>query len=148
MSILNYTTKIRALVTIAEIQAYLANHGAANISIDYEQGQPISLTFFIEIRSELLSFRLPSNYAGVLEALRRDPKVPRPLSTEEQARRVAWRILLDWVKAQMAIVDAGLAVLPEVFLPYAVMRNGETLYKLVSDQGLKQLVATKDKGVS
>jgi hypothetical protein len=41
--------------------------------------------------------------------MRGDRKVPRSKCTEDQAQRVAWRIVKDWVEAQMAIVEAQLA---------------------------------------
>lgn len=83
MPILNYTTKIDASKTLGEIQGILARHGANNISIDYQNGNPIALTFTIEISGVrpvgfpghesdpsglLLNFRLPSNYPGVLKS--------------------------------------------------------------------------------
>jgi hypothetical protein len=60
--------------------------------------------------------------------MKKSSRVPRSLQTEEQALRVGWRILKVWVEAQMAIVEAELATVAEVFLPYAVTRNGRTLY--------------------
>lgn len=47
------------------------------------------------------------------------------------AQRTGWRILKDWVAAQLAIIEAGLATLPEVMLPYALLSDGQTLYKRV-----------------
>jgi len=41
---------------------------------------------------------------SILE-IQKDPKVPRSKCTDEQALRVSWRIIKDWVKAQMAIVE-------------------------------------------
>jgi hypothetical protein len=40
--------------------------------------------------------------------------------------RVAWRIVKDWIEAQMAIVEAGQAEMAEVFLPYATIEDGTT----------------------
>ena len=34
----------------------------------------------------------------------------------EQAYRVAWRNILDWVEAQMALLEIGMAKMEEVFL--------------------------------
>ena len=44
-----------------------------------------------------------------------------------QAVRTAWRIVKDWVEAQMALVKTQMATTQEVFLPYAVMKDGRTL---------------------
>lgn len=131
MPILNYTTKIAAHRTIGEIQQTLARAGARGVSVEYDQlHQPAAVTFVVEVSGQYVNFRLPSRWQGVLKALEEDPKVPYRLTTEEQARRVAWRIVKDWIEAQMAIIEAQLAELPEVFLPYAVHpESGRTLFE-------------------
>jgi hypothetical protein len=54
-----------------------------------------------------------------------------------QAVRTAWRIVKDWVEAQMALVETQMVTTQEVFLPYAVMRDGRTLSQHVAaDPGL------------
>lgn len=142
MAILNYTTKIQPSKTIGEIQGILAKHGAKNISVDYENGLPIALTFLIEIKGEFINFRLPSNHIGVYKVLC-NSQIAKQFKTQEQARRVAWRIVKDWVEAQVAIIEAGLATLPQVFLPYAILSTGETVYDAVSKTGLKVLEGSK-----
>ena len=69
----------------------------------------------------------------VLTLLERDRKVPRSFRTPEQALRVSWRIVKDWVEAQMAIVDTKMVTLEQVFLPYVIMPDGRTLYERVRD---------------
>jgi len=131
MPILNYTTQIKVEKTVGEIQGILAAAGAQSISVDYDQnGQPTALTFLIAVQGQLVNFRLPSRWRGVWASLRDDPTIPRRLRSEDQARRVAWRIVKTWTQAQVAIIEAGLAELAEVFLPYAVNpRTGQTLYQ-------------------
>jgi hypothetical protein len=65
--------------------------------------------------------------------LEHDRKVPRGFRTQEQALRVSWRIIKDWVEAQMAIVDTKMVQLEQVFLPYVIMPDGRTLYERVRD---------------
>lgn len=135
MPILNYTTKINAHKTVGEVQRTLARAGAKNVSIDYDAaGEPSAVMFLIEVAGRYINYRLPSNWEGVRRALEWDTDVPRRLKTDAQARRVSWRIVKDWIGAQMAIIEAGLATMPEVFLPYAVARDGRTLYQIV-EQG-------------
>jgi hypothetical protein len=64
-------------------------------------------------------FSLPIRAEGVLETLKRD-KVAKAHQTIHQARRVAWRIALKWIQAQLALVDAGGVDVAEVFFPYIV----------------------------
>lgn len=129
MAILNYTTKIDPHKTVGEIQQILAKSGAVGVSVEYADKEPAAVTFLVQIQGAYVNFRLPSNWNGVHKTLLRDNGVPRGFKTEAQARRVAWRIVKDWVEAQMALIEAGLAELPEVFLPYAVKADGRTVYE-------------------
>lgn len=142
MPILNYTTTIDPLKTVGEIQIILVKGGAKNVSIDYMDGLPTAITFVIDLNGEFVNFRLPSNHQGVYKAICKDGKIPIRFKTQEQARRVAWRIVKDWVEAQLAVIQAGLATLPEVFLPYAITSSGLTLYESVSQNGLKMLTGS------
>lgn len=140
MAILNYTTGIDCEKTIGEIQKILVKHGAHKIVTDYDNGLPTAVTFCLTIKENLVAFSLPANYSGVLKTMRIDKKVPRSKCTDAQAQRVAWRIVKDWVEAQMAIVEAQLAEVAEVFLPYAITKNGMTMYKEIQMNGTPLLL--------
>lgn len=133
MAILNYTTKIDPFKTCSEIQICLAKHGANQILTEIDNGLLVGISFRCQIENNFVSFRLPCNYEGVLNAMKKDRKVPNSLCTKEQALRVSWRILKDWIEAQMAIIEAQLATLPQVLLPYAITKSGETLFEKVSN---------------
>jgi hypothetical protein len=134
MAILNYTTKIDSIKTIGEITQCLVAHGAKKIVSDYDDdGIPVQVTFHLMINDTLVAYTLPANYNGVLKAMERNKKISRPMCTKEQAIRVSWRIIKDWVEAQMAIVEADLADMAEVFLPYALTKKGTTLYQEIKD---------------
>lgn len=133
MAILNYTTSVPVEKSIMQIQQILVKHGAKKIVTDYSGALPIAVTFCLEVNGQLVAFNLPANFAGVLNAMRKDKKITRAACNEDQARRVAWRIVKDWVEAQLAIVEANLAELAEVFLPYAVTKNGTTLYREIAN---------------
>ena len=139
MPILNYTTQIKAEKTLMEIQQILVKNGATKIVTDYEGMNPKAVTFCLVLNGNLVGYSLPVNYKGVLSAMKRDSKVPRKMVTEEQAIRVSWRIIKDWVEAQIAIVQAELASMPEVFLPYAITPSGNTLYKEIEQGRLNYL---------
>lgn len=139
MAILNYTTSIDSEKSIMEIQKCLSRHGANKIVTDYTNGQPSVVTFCIEIKGNMIAFSLPANHAGVLKSMEQDKKVPRSKCTQEQAQKVAWRIVKDWVEAQMAIVQAQIAEMAEVFLPYSVTKNGNTLYEEMQSTGMRML---------
>ncbi len=51
------------------------------------------------------------------------------------AARVGWRILKDWVRAQMAILETEMVEIEQIFLPYMEAKDGRTLYETMIDKG-------------
>jgi hypothetical protein len=135
MAILNYTTKIPVSRTLAEIHKKLANAGAIGILTDYENKEPCGITFCMDTPHGKVYFKLPASIRGVSAALSRD----KQYRDEPHAARVAWRILKDWIEAQLAIIEAGMAELSQVFLPYAQTKTGETVYEIASQRGITLL---------
>jgi hypothetical protein len=129
MPILNYTTTISVSKTAGEIQEILAKAGANRVMIEFGSDRtPDAIYFEIDVNNRTAQFRLPSRWHGVAQSLQ-DSKVERKFKTEEQARRVAWRIIKDWCEAQLAIIEAGAAELAEVFFPYLINpASNETIY--------------------
>lgn len=128
MPILNYTTQIDSNKTVAEIQKILAAHGANKVSIEFDAGEPSAIYFSLQEKNMQFQFRLPCNVDGVYRLLRNDLKVAKRFRTENQARRVAWRIIKDWAEAQLSLIEANMAAPVEVFFPYIVTNNNETIY--------------------
>lgn len=135
MALLNYTTKIDADKTAGEIARMLSRAGAQAVLTEYDQeeGYVTALSFRISLDGQPISFRLPSDWKPVLAVLQRDPKVPRSYKTQSQAIRVAWRIIKDWVEAQLALVATRMVTTEQVFLPYAIMKDGRTLSEGISE---------------
>lgn len=144
MAILNYTTSIAAEKTASEIQMKLVKANACAVLSEYENCVLSHLSFKVSTVHGEMAFRLPANIDGVLRAMQRDPKVPGKLKTRDQAARVAWRIVKDWVEAQLAIIEAEMATLPQVFLPYMQTDTGETVYQRFEKQGLPALTYQPD----
>lgn len=138
MPISNYTTKITPDTTIGQISRMLSKFGATRIITDYHDGEVASLQFMLELKGRALFYQLPANAEGVLKTLERD-NVAKQYRNIDHARGVAWRIIRDWIEAQLAIVDAGQAQLAEVFLPYAIAKDGRTLYQHIEDGTVKLL---------
>jgi hypothetical protein len=135
MPLLNYTTSIQVQKTVVEIIAILTTHGARAILQEYDdKGAIAGLSFKIHVGEQELAFRLPADWPAVLRVMERDRRVPRRFRGPEQARRVAWRILKAWVEAQMALIDVHLATMEQVFLPYAILADGRTVYERLREQ--------------
>lgn len=136
MAVLNYTTQIAANKTVMETQALLAAAGASRIAVDYEGGGPSALSFMLVTPHGLRHFTLPVNIDAMHRLLvaqdragklRGGTKATR--SSREQAERVAWRVMKDWLAAQLALVETEMAGLDQVMLPYLqVDDTGRTLY--------------------
>lgn len=142
MPLLNYTTTIDAGKTAGEVQNILAKAGAQSVAIDYYDGKPSALTFTITFCEQPVRFRLPCNADGVYKALSKyGSKVPYSKQNIEQARRVAWRIIKDWTEAQLAIVESQQAQMAEVFMPYVIGDNGQTMFERFTESTQKQLTS-------
>lgn len=132
MPLLNYTTKISTDKTVGEIQKMLARAGARAILSEYDNdGSISSVSFKMLVNDSEIGFRLPIKPSRVLAVLRTQRGVEPRYKTEEHARRVAWRIVKDWVEAQLAIIETKMVKADQVFLPYAITPNGETLYETI-----------------
>lgn len=133
MALLNYTTEIDADKTANEISKMLRMAGAKAVLTEYEDEYVKALSFKMEIGGNDVGFRLPSDWKPVLEVMLNQKGVPNSYCNQEQAVRTAWRIVKDWIKAQLALVETQMVTTQQVFLPYAVMPNGKTLFENVED---------------
>ncbi|MBA7709039.1 hypothetical protein ES703_117946 [subsurface metagenome] len=137
MALLNYTTSIEAVKTVGEIQGILAGHGAKSIKTDYSNdGQVEALSFLVLTPHGEVGIRLPIDPDAVLKVLtqqNRLGKVPKRYVNRAQATRVAWRIVKDWVEAQMAILETEMVKMEQIFLPYVITQSGRTLYEAMVD---------------
>lgn len=132
MPIKNYSTTVPAAQSVAEIVGALAAHGATRIQQDYDAGKPVSIAFVIDTPAGLRAFRLPSS-ADRVKAVMSRQKVK---TDDAQAERVAWRILRDWVMAQMAILETEMVAIDQIMLPYMVDDQGHTVYELYQSRQL------------
>lgn len=137
MPLLNYTTTVPAQRTIGGVQAILVEAGARQIMTTYnDTGTPVGIAFAVETGYGLRHFTVPVNAEAVHAVLRRDRDVPPRYSTPEQAERVAWRIVKDWLEAQLAIIRTQMVTLDQVMLPYMIGDEGQTVYELYRNQQL------------
>lgn len=135
MPILNYTTTIDAFKTVSEIEYILMKHKAKSIMKEYDNDTITGLSFLIDTGRQQIPIRLPVKIDECLEVLKQEKKRKSSVkATREQAERVAWRILKDWVEAQMALLDIEMVRFEEIFLPYIETNNGQTLYERLEEQ--------------
>lgn len=127
MAIKNYTTEVDAYKSLGEIQGALAKHGARQIMVEYDDaGESSGVAFSVETQTGRRGFMLPANIDGVMAVLQRQ----KVKANRAQATRTGWRNIRDWVLAQMAIIEAGMVSMDEVFFPYLTDGHGNTIYGL------------------
>lgn len=127
------TTKIPVEKTAHEIMSVLVASGARQIATDYgERGAIRALRFVIESQGVPIAFSLPVRVDPLLKHLRND---------RAQAERVAWRQLLRWTQAQMAMIEVGMVRAEEVYAPYALDASGRTLFESLFESRFKAITA-------
>lgn len=137
MAILNYTTTVDSFKTVSEIEYILMKHKAKSIMKNYEGESITGLSFLIDTGIQQIPVRLPVKVDECLKVLQKEKREnPRKQikDTREQAERVAWRILKDWVEAQMALLDIEMVRFEEIFLPYIETNNGQTVFQRIAEQ--------------
>lgn len=137
MAILNYTTTVDSFKTVSEIEYILMKHKAKSIMKTYDGESITGLSFLIDTGMQQIPVRLPVKVDECLEVLKQEKKNSSRSNikaTRDQAERVAWRILKDWVEAQMALLDIQMVRFEEIFLPYIETGNGQTIYERLEEK--------------
>ena len=139
MPILDYTTKVPVSRTISQIQAKLVEHGARAVMMEYgDDGKIKALSFEVPMpNGKKLPIRLPVDTEATLRVLKRqwnNREIPGQYANEAHAYRVAWRIIKDWVEAQMSLLETEMVRMEEIFLPYVLVGDGQTIYQVMADK--------------
>jgi hypothetical protein len=140
MPIKDYTTSVPASRTVGQIQDILAKAGAAQILAEYNAERVIGLSFTVNTPTGPQAFTLPARPDLVRAVLLRQRVQPR-YTTEEHAEAVAWRIIKDWIEAQLAIIQTEMVTLDQVMLPYMRANDGTTMYDRYLEHGQRLLEA-------
>lgn len=150
MATLNYSTTVPVHRTVGEVQAMLAQHGADAVATRYADKQPVGVSFQLATPHGPRTFALPVDVDAVrrlLVAQHRSGSIKAHVSkaqitSPEHAARVAWRVVKDWLEAQLAIIEAQMATLDQVMLPYLVTSaDGQTLYEAYRERGQSAIEA-------
>ena len=135
--LLNYTTEVSPEESTKEISRVLSRYGARKILTEYDKdGFTSSISFIVRTAKGEIAFRIPIDIEATLRVLqkhRQEGRI-RIKIDEERARKVAWRIMKDWVEAQVAIIETEMVKLEQVFLPYAIVSSGKTLYEAMEER--------------
>lgn len=137
MPIANYSTDVPVSRTVGQIMGMLAECGASSITQIIGDGQVAGMEFSIRTEFGHRQYRMPVRIAGVHVALIAD-RLPARQTTEAHAARVAWRIAHDWLRVNVALIQAGMASLPEVMMPYTLVSGDQTAFEALQAKELEQ----------
>jgi hypothetical protein len=127
----NYKSTSSLPNIFADIKKTLSSHGAKRIVEDYENGKIISLSFIVTTAKGDIGVKLPARFDRVRKIFEEQGIRYKP----EQPYRTAWATIRDWISSQMALIDWEMVKLEEVFLPYAVGKNGKTYFEIIEERG-------------
>ena len=148
----NYTSTVTASTSMANIEKYLVEAGATDISKKYENQICTAVRFrMIHKTPEApnlgtpLFFELPAKVDACFKVLWAEVKRPQPDTKKkiwQQAERTSWKIISDWVQVQLSMIQLEQAELLQVFLPYAWNPQTEkTYFQTIKDTGFKALIS-------
>lgn len=125
---LNYTTAVPVSRTTGEMQELLGKSGASAVAVLYTDAKPSGMSFSLATTAGQRTFNLPVDVEAVQALLTAQKRTNKRVDDRPaQAERVAWRIVKDWLAAQLTLIEAHMATLDEVMLPYLVVGEGRTL---------------------
>jgi hypothetical protein len=121
----NFSTEVPVSRTVSEIEKMLTKYGATHIMKEYDGEIPVMLIFAIVTEHGKMGVRLPIHPDRVLSVFKKQVSnnlLPRKYWDGEwaiaQANRVAWRIVKDWLDAQLTLLAIDMVKIEEIFLPY------------------------------
>ena len=146
MALKNYTSQVPASTSIINIERLLVKHGARQILKTYDpNGRVDSICFIITTQGTEMPFRLPARVKEcerfLMDETTRRTKAETRKKIPAQAERTAWKILMDWVEAQMAMIELAQVEFMEVFMSYLYdPRSEQTFYQIAKDRGFNRLL--------
>jgi hypothetical protein len=145
MPLKDYTTIVSVSRSITEITKALVMAGARGIAQEYDDdARVVGLEFVIPMPDGVGRYVLPVRASAVQQVLL-EQRVDQKYRSIEHADRVAWRIMRDWILAQLAIIETQMVSLPQVMLPYMRTNDGATIFEHFQAQhALPPTSSTKD----
>ena len=140
----NYTSTVQAAASISNIEKYLIEAGASDISKKYDENKTCkNITFRMVVNEIPTFFHVAVNTDACYRIISKDRKRPTPEGEDidrKQAERTAWKIVSDWVEIQIAMVmmeqmDLVQAFLSQVYDP----AKDQTFYTRIKNNDFKQL---------
>jgi len=148
MPLPNYSTTVDHQKSAEEIRKLLRGRVRRTILDEDSMGNVVAIQFIIETNHGTFPFRLPVNVEAcraALQSQRQRGEISGSYTiTTDKARRVAWRILKDWIRAQLGLIDTGMVATEEVFLPYLMLDEKRTMFDALKEGKLPLMLDSGD----
>ena len=136
-------TKVTVESSRGEITGILAKHGCQTMAWGT---QPTGDTLQFTLGGHLFRFTINKptwqEVSAFLREQGRDPsRVYDPNATVAAEWRRRWRAHVLLIKAKLEFIEGGDTTLEREFMPYTVLKSGETLGELMDSGGLPLLTA-------
>jgi hypothetical protein len=135
------TTKKEPEDTSSEIIQLLKKYGLSKFMFDYEGGEIVGCLFMLKINDREMPIKLPIRWMPLWEMAQNGET--KYIKDEQQAKRVAWRQVLRWIESQLALVNLQMVDIGEVFLPYFMIDETQTLYQHMIEHNMKLIEEKK-----
>lgn len=139
----NYTTTVTAEKSITNINKLLVAFGASNIMYQYGPVQNlVAISFIINVENQKLPFRLPAKVDNIFKWLRKSKPQTGDKVLKDQAERIAWKHLHEWLHIQLTSMELEQADKIELLLAYVYdPQTQETYYDKLKKNNYKALIS-------
>jgi len=138
------TTKKTPEETLSDIQKLLKQLNVTNILINYSNGEISGVSFILITKNNVsIPYKLPIRH-DKLWKMSKEGKL-RYIKDEQQARKVAWRQTYKWLESQLSLILIEMVSVEEVFLPYMLITDTETVYDKFINGGFAGYLNSGDK---
>ncbi len=140
MTLFMESTKISPETTVTQIQRLLGSYKATAILTEYENSEVSGVFFRLQAGGIEISYRLPCRWRAIYQLLQKQRKTKASKyekDDQDKAKRVAWRQILHWLEAQLALIDTEMVKPEEVFMPYMQISPKQTLFEKLEQVGWK-----------
>jgi len=142
MNLKNYTTEVPASRSIQYIEQLLVDFGSTNIMKEYgPSGKVSALSFMVEMNNMKLPFRLPAKVQECYLWLKKKKAKTSDKTLLDQAERVVWKQIHEWVHIQLSMIELEQVEKLEVFFPFLYdMNKRESYYEKLKSGDFKALL--------
>lgn len=128
---------------VIDIENKLVSVGAKHITKEYTDKVLTSVFFSMDVKNKTIPFKIPVDPKKIEErqlAQIRKPSAKDIAKCKEDAERLAWSLVSEWLSFQFSLVSFGQVDLLQVFLPFAWnFEKKESHYQLLKQNNYNEL---------